>query len=211
MRLHDNGFFPEGSLGAPLAEERRATEQRQAMVLEGKPPRSKGEHFYVELELAGENQTVWLDGLYVGQWTGATNEAAAQPRLHPVGVVLKPEAAWGLVTGQEPMRARATVVGATNNGAKLLLRALHTSGITENLPPLALDRHPVWEGTVEVTGSPGRLFGMTRLEATVVDADGEPLSATNETLLARVPPPIPGRCPLPPSASMWRSVNRTSP
>jgi hypothetical protein len=192
MRLHDNGFFPEGSVGAPLSEERRATAQWQPLVLQGKPPRSKGEHYYLELEIAGENQTVWLDGLYVGEWTGATNQTAAVPKLHPAGVVLKPEAAWGLVTGQEPMRAQATLVGATTPGARLVVRAVHTSGLTQDLPPLPLDRQPVWNGAIEVTGEAGRLFGMTRLEATVVSASGEPLSAMNETLLARVPPPVPG-------------------
>jgi hypothetical protein len=192
MRLHDNGFFPEGSLGAPLSEERRANEQWQAMVLQGKPPRSKGGHYYLELEIAGESQTVWLDGLYVGEWAAGTNQTAPLPKPHPAGVVLTPEAAWGLVTGQEPLRARATVVGATNSGARLLVRAVHTSGITEDLPPLPLDGQPVWNGTIAVTGGAGRLFGMTRLEATVVSAAGEPLSAMNETLLARVPPPVPG-------------------
>lgn len=108
MRLRDNGFFPTGSVGVPLSEERLAAEQWQPMVVQGKPPRSKGEHYYVELEIAGEDQTVWLDGLYVGEWTGATSEAAALPKLHSAGVVLKPEAAWGLVTGQEPVRAQAT-------------------------------------------------------------------------------------------------------
>ncbi|MEI7939965.1 MAG: hypothetical protein WCK27_25045 [Verrucomicrobiota bacterium] len=192
MRLRDNGFFPEGSLGVPLSEERPTTEQWQPIVLQGKPPRSKGEHYYVELEIAGEDQTVWLDGLYVGEWTGATNQAAALPKLHPAGVVLKPAVPWGLVTGEEPMRAQATVVGATNSGARLTVRAVHTTGITQDLPPLPLDGQPVWKGTIEVTGKPGRLYGMTRIEATVVSATGEPLSAMNETLLARVPPPVPG-------------------
>lgn len=132
MRLRDNGFFPTGSVGVPLSEERLAAEQWQPMVVQGKPPRSKGEHYYVELEIAGEDQTVWLDGLYVGEWTGATSEAAALPKLHSAGVVLKPEAAWGLVTGQEPVRAQATVVGATTSGARLLVRAVHTSGITQD-------------------------------------------------------------------------------
>jgi hypothetical protein len=192
LRLHDNGFFPTGPVGAPLSEERRVTEQWQAVVLQGKPPRSNGGFYYVELEVSGESQTVWLDGLHVGEWTGATNPAAALPPLHPCGVVLEPEAAWGLVTGEEPMRARATVVGATAKGTRLRMRAVHTCGITEDLPALALGRQPVWRGAIEVPGKPGRLFGMTRLEAVVVSAEGKPLSATNETLLARVPAPVPG-------------------
>jgi hypothetical protein len=192
VRLQDNGFFPEGSLGAPLSEERRASEQWQPVVLQGKPARSKGEHYYIELEVTGDSQTVWLDGLYVGEWTGATNQAAALPKLHPAGVVLKPEVPWGLVTGEEPMRVQATVVGATNSGARLMVRAVHTSGTAQDLPSLPLDGQPVWHGSIEVTGNAGRLFGMIRLEATVVSADGEPLSAMNETLLARVPPPVPG-------------------
>ena len=61
----------------PLSGERLATEQWQPVVLQGKPPRSKGEHYYVELEIGGENQTVWLDGLYVG------NGAAPPTRLWP--------------------------------------------------------------------------------------------------------------------------------
>ncbi len=67
MKLRDNGFFPESSLGVPWSEERPATGQWQPVVLQGKPPRSKMKHYYVELEIAGENQTVWLDGLYVGE------------------------------------------------------------------------------------------------------------------------------------------------
>jgi hypothetical protein len=58
MRLRDNGFFPTGSVGVPLSEERLATEQWQPMVVQGKPPRSKEEHYYLELEIAGENHTV---------------------------------------------------------------------------------------------------------------------------------------------------------
>lgn len=192
MRLRDNGFFPTGSVGVPLSGEQRATGQWQPMIAQGKPPRANGENYYVELQITGENQTVWVDGLYVGEWNGTVGEAPAPPPLHPAGVVLKPEAPWGLVTGEEPMRAHATVVGATQAGVKLLVRAVHTAGVVEDQPPIPLDGQPVWNGTIKVTGKAGRLFGMTRLEATVVGADGQSLSAMGETLLARVPPPVPG-------------------
>jgi hypothetical protein len=89
------------------------------------------------------------------------------------------------------MRAPATVVGATTSEARLLLRAVHTSGIIRDQPSIRLDGQPVRSGTIEVTGKPGQLFGMTRLEATVVGANGAPLSAMNQTLLARVPLPVP--------------------
>lgn len=192
MRLRDNGFFPSGSARALLSGGGPAAEMWQAMVVQGELPRAKGEHYYVELQITGENQTVWLDGLHVGEWGGAGSETAIRSMLHAAGVVLEPEAPWGLVTGREPMRVRATVVGATEPGARLRVRAVHTAGLLEEQPSISLNGQPVWEGEIQVKGRPERLFGMTRLEATVTGPGGQPLSAMAETLLARVPAPVPG-------------------
>ena len=113
MRLQDNGFSPEGSLGAPLSEERRATEQWQPLVLQGKPPRSKGEHYYVELEISGENQTVWLDGLYAGEWTGATNQAV--PPLEPAAEMDGPLSLSLSPLGGERERERGPSISAAGS------------------------------------------------------------------------------------------------
>ena len=190
--VRDNGFFPTGSQGAVFSGECRAGSQWQPLVVEGSPPAAGGTHFYVELEAGGENQTVWLDGLAAGVKPAPISEAAPWLKIHPAGVALKPEAAWGLVTGEEPLRVEATVVGATQPGASLRLRAVHSSGIAEDLPPVRLNEQPVWKGTLEPKCRAARLFGMMRLEARVVDAAGDALSAMSETLLARAPAPVPG-------------------
>ncbi len=144
----------------------------------------------LQVEIKGDNCVLFLDGLRF-----APKSANGPPEPFSAAVTLCPEEPWGLVNGDQPLRFRATVAGATRPGCRLLLHAVHVNGQQTDLPPLALDSTGLWNETVAVTGDIARAFGMLRVEATVVDADNAPLSAMGETLLSRAPEPVPGPLP----------------
>ena len=160
-------------------------------------PKAVRDHYYMTLTAHGDKCTLWLDGLLLGECEAGA-DAGWRPPAHPAGVALESEAAWGLVTGGAPHRVKARVVGVTGKDCRLQLRAVHTNGMKAELPPVPLDDAGVWEGSFEVTGEIAEAFGMLRIEATVAAADGRPLSAMAETLLARAPEPVPGPLPVSP-------------
>jgi hypothetical protein len=76
-----------------------------------------------------------------------------------------------------------------------LLHAINTLGAQEDLPSVPIDSKGVWNGAFDVSGEVAKPFGMTRIEAKVADASGQALSSMSETLIARVPEPLPGPMP----------------
>ena len=148
-------------------------------------------HYYLTLATGGQDCTLWLDGLHVGECAERPTEGW-RPETLPAGVVLEPIMPWGVSAGDEGLGIKARVVGVTQQGCRLRLRAVQTNGTAADLPAIPLDDSGVWKGDFEVTGEIARLYGMVRVEATVVDTDGEALSPMSETLLAHVPQPVPG-------------------
>lgn len=171
-----------------------ATADWQRVVFHAALPKAIKDRYFLSLRAGGENGVLWLDGLWLGECE-ATPAPDWAPAVHPAGVVLEPEAPWGLVTGDAPLRVRAKVVGVTQPGCCLALHAVHTNSNTSDLPALPLDDRGIWEGRFEVDDAIARPFGMLRVEATVLASDGTPLSGKNETLLARAPAPVPGPRP----------------
>ena len=181
------------SKGGPCVEQRFTARETwtPAWLHEVLPAAVKG-RYYVTLAAQGDDTTLWLDGL----WLGETEDPPApdrRPAGYAAGVVLEPTAPWGLVTGDALLEVRARVAGVTEAGAVLDLRAVHTNGQSARLPPVPLDHSGFWEGAFEIAGEIAEPFGMIRVEAAVLDAQGEVLSPTSETLLARAP--VPGPCP----------------
>jgi len=171
-----------------------ATDTWQCRIVQGPLPKATKDRYYLQLSATGNECTLWLDGLWLGEAPSPV-DADWRPTLHPCAVGLTPEAAWGLVVGQEPMRVRARVAGVTAPGCSLHLKGVHTNGRSEDLPAVALDARGVWEGAVEIGGDLAAPFGMLRIEATVFGANKDPLSAPSETLLARAPEPVPSPQP----------------
>jgi len=190
LRIADNDR--EETLG--LDQTAIATADWQRVVFQTVLPKAIKDRYFLSLHANGENCILWLDGLWLGE---CKDPPAADwpPDVHPAGVVLEPEAPWGLVTGDAPLRVRAKAVGVTQPGCCLALHAVHTNGNTSDLPALPIDDRGIWEGRFEVDHAIARPFGMLRVEAAVLAPDGTPRSAKNETLLARAPEPAPGPRP----------------
>ncbi len=149
--------------------------------------------YYLKLRARASDCTLWLDGLWLGEHDGNV-DANWRPALHAAGVALEPEAGWGVVAGDAPFKVNARVAGGIE-GCQLRLHAVNTLGATADLPPIPLDKKGVWSGAFEVCGGIAKSFGMIRVEGTVVDSQGQAVSPISETLLARVPEPIPGPLP----------------
>lgn len=193
VEIRDN----DGEERAFLKREVAAGETWQRTTVKGTLPKSLKERYYLRLEASGENRTLWLDGLWFGPHDGPTDETW-RPAVYPAGVVLKPQAPWGLVNGNEPMRVDATVVGAVREDARLRLKVVHTDGGVAELPPVEIDASGIWRRTIDISGDIAQPYGMLRVEATVVDSKGGAISPLGETLLARAPQPIPGPLPASP-------------
>jgi hypothetical protein len=177
-----------------LRHEVAATEAWRHVKTHGTLAKGVKDRYFLTLRARGTNCTLWLDGLWLGESDNA-EDANWQPAIRSAGVALKPKADWGLVCGNEPMRLAARVVGATQNGCRLHLRALHTNGAAAELPQIGVDDSGIWQGDIEVAGDIAKPFGMVRVEATVVGPDGRAISPMAETLLARAPEPVPGPLP----------------
>ncbi len=182
---HDNKVF--------LSQSFTATAKWQRVQLDGVPGAAVKGRYWLNVRMRGEHATLWVDGLWLGECAGAGKDWKAP--VHSAGVVLTPEAPWGLVTGAEVMRVRARVVGVTKAGCGLRLRAVNTSGASQDLATIPLDTAGVWDGQFEVPGPVADVYGMLRVEAVAVDAQGKALSPPAETLLARAPAPVPGPLP----------------
>jgi hypothetical protein len=188
LRDNDN----EGA--SALRETFAADNEWRQTVAQGVLPKAVKGRYYLTLTAEGQDCTLWLDGLWLGEHEGAA-DAAWRPQKYAAGVVLEPEAAWGVVAGNGPLNVKACVVGVTGKGCRLQLRGVNTLGTTASLASVDLDDSGVWRRMFEVAGEVARPFGMMRVEAAVIGPDGQPLSARSETLLARAPEPIPGPLP----------------
>ncbi|MCP4642233.1 MAG: hypothetical protein GY851_17445 [bacterium] len=188
------GVFDNTRSNALFEEDFTATAEWQLLRLEGSVPKVA---YYISLSASG-NGSMWLDGL----WFGAIERGAWEPVKRPNSVVLTPEADWGVVVGDAPLRVRASVAGSTSPGSFLRMRLVNTLGASEDLPAVALDATGVWEDTIDVSCDAARPYGGMRVEAEVVNAEGQVCSATADTVLMRVREPVPG--PLPES---WFGVH----
>ena len=177
-----------------LETEAVAAESWQHVSLQGELPKAVKGRYYLTLDARGNDCTLWMDGLWLGECEGPVGPDW-NPPVHPASVTLEPVAGWGVVTGANPMQVKACVVGVTRKNCRLELRAVHTNGATADLPPIALDDSGAWRGTFEAAGEIAKPFGMLRVEAVVKDPDGKALSPMTETLLARAPEPVPGPLP----------------
>lgn len=171
-----------------------ATQDWQQVTFQDVLPKAVRDRYYVALAASGKNCILWLDGLWFGEYKEQLGQGW-EPSNHQSGVTLEPETAWGLVVGKNPLKIVARVVGVTQKNCQLHLRIIHSGGMTQELPSVPLDDSGIWRKTIHINGEIAQLYGMLRLEATVVDADGKPLSPMSETLLAHAPEPIPGPIP----------------
>ncbi len=189
LTLRDNNQ-PEQGL---LSRTAMSGKEWAGIVMQGVLPEALKGHYFLSLALEGENCTVWLDGLWLSEEV-APLPPEWRPPVHPAGVVLEPVAPWGVVTGLEVHRIKARVVGA-QDGSRLALRLIHTTGATEDCPSVPINGTGFWQQTLELTGSATTLNGMLRVEAHVANTAGAPLSLMGETLLARAAEPVAGLCP----------------
>lgn len=191
LAIRDNGQFPDGAVNEALETVATLTDTWQSYTLQGPLPVIPGDFYFLRLSTGGEDCTVWIDGLWLGEAEAPIDGQTEFP-TRAAAVTLTPEAPWGVVNGDAPMRATARVAGVSEPGCRLRLRAVHTTGPAADLPTLDLDAGGAWSGVVEVVGDVAAPYGMVRLEATVVDASGRALSPMGETLLSRAPVPVPG-------------------
>ncbi len=190
LSLHDNDREDERFLGDSFI----ARESWQRVICQGVLKKSLKERYFLKVRISGEACSVWADGLWLGEVTQPVTEEW-RPAYYSASVVLEPEAAWGVVTGNEPLRIKATVSGAWPSGSRLRFQAFHTNGQTAELPALSLPAVELWQENFAVTGDIGCPFGMLRVEAVLADPEGKALSPKSETLLAHVPEPLPGPMP----------------
>ncbi len=186
VSLHDN----ESRQALAFEQTVTATPEWQQVRMTHALPEALKDCYYLRLSASGANTTLWLDGLWLGA-TDAELPANWQPAWHAAAVVVAPEAPWGVVAGNGPLRYRVRVAGATAPGARLQTRVVSTTGETASQPALPLDTTGNWIGAAEISGDIANRFGMFRVEATVVDPSGKALSPMTETLLARAPEPFP--------------------
>lgn len=170
-----------------------ASEEQQIFFIE-KPEASRNERYYFVLTAEGNNTTLWLDRLMLEYNTGVPPVDWLGISLNNLGFALEPEAPWGVVTGEAPLRVRAKIAGEISDAATLRLRVVSTAGASETLPEIPVEPGRYWEKSIEITGAAAQLFGMKRVEGTIRDANGR-WCADAETLLARAPEPVPGPLP----------------
>ena len=171
-----------------------ATQEWQQVCTELLPGKALKGSYWLNLRMRGENTTLRVDGLWLGEYPESAGPGWV-PSPHTAGVVLEPEAPWGLVNGAETLRVNARVVGATQPGGALKLWAANTCGQSAELTAIPLDEAGVWEGVFAVTGPVAEPYGMVRVQGAVVNSQGGEISQRNETLLARAPDPVPGPLP----------------
>ncbi|MBI5834144.1 MAG: hypothetical protein HZB16_17755 [Armatimonadetes bacterium] len=161
-----------------------ATKEWQRLGAHGPAALSADERHYLQINVSGNNQTVWLDGL-------ALREGAAAPFEPELGVSVTPTAGWGVYSAAEAVSADAKVVGAPA-GSRLALHVTHVDGREADLQAVALGGSGLDQAKVTLTGDLAKSYGLLRLTARVVDGKGQALSAPAETLLAHVPPQAAG-------------------
>lgn len=179
LRGNDRG---DDSVSASLA----ATSEWQPCAWEGPAPRAVRGHYYLVLSVDATDTTVWLDGLWMG-----TTPPVDLP-AHAAALNLHPALPWGLASGGEPLPVTVRVCGAPLEGRSVVLRLASTSGDSTVLPAIPLPAAADWAETVTIGTPLAAAFGMIRVEGVVCGPDGRALSLPAETLLARVPEPLPG-------------------
>jgi len=166
----------------------------QTVVMECVPANNAKDHYYLGIAIQGNNASFWIDDLWFGE-RPKTFSPDWRPAYRAVGLTLSPEAPWGVVAGNAPLRVRARASGAIGEGCLLRLCAIHTGGtVSEWTEPISTNGD-FWESRLTLSCEAAARFGMIRLEGTVTATDGAPCSPMAETLLARVPEPVPGPCP----------------
>lgn len=189
LRIFDNTSEKE-VMSYPLTP---ATDWTRLAVQETLPKATRN-HYCLELRIAGTGCVVEMDGLWFGL-AEAQLDDTWNPSYSPAAVTLLPSAPWGLVTGAEPMKLKARVAGSVPEGSAITWSASNTSGVAWRLPDQPLTRDFYQEFEIAVDGDGAAAFGMHRIEARLIAADGKPLSLAAETLLARAPEPVPGPMP----------------
>lgn len=183
-RLRDNNR----DTAAGLEETVTAQAEWRPVAMECTPANSERGHYYLTFKVVGDNTTVWLDGLWWGE-RPATFGPDWKPTYRTASLTLSPEADWGVVTGDAPLRVKAHAANLPQDG-QLCLRATQVNGTVTELPP-----GPVGEAPITLEGDAVKPYGMIRVEGVITNAAGQSLSPVAETLLARVPEPVPGPCP----------------
>jgi hypothetical protein len=154
----------------------KAPAQWQRLSASGKLPIASGDNYAVWIKASGPG-ALWLDGLQLEE--GAVATEFKPP--HPVTISVTPGQPWGVFVGAEPEMVKIGTVGPMPAGSKLRLRAVHVDGSRDDLPSVALPKGEAWSGSVACASANCRKFGMVRIEATVVGADGMALSDQGET------------------------------
>lgn len=154
------------------------------------PAEASGEA-YLEVEVRGAASSVSIDGLWFGL-CAAEQFPDARPTVPVAAVVLRSALPWGIVNGAAPLSVQPIVAGVVPAGGGLALRAVSTGGASVALPPVLPDESGRWPDTITLDDPALAPYGMYRIEAALRDADGHPVSAMAETLLTRVPEPVPG-------------------
>ena len=139
VSLHDN----ESRQALAFEQTVTATPEWQQVRMTHALPEALKDCYYLRLSASGANTTLWLDGLWLGA-TDAELPANWQPAWHAAAVVVAPDAPWGVVAGNGPLRYRVRVAGATAPGARLQTRVSTTGG-----PPAS----PRSRSTRRATGS----------------------------------------------------------
>ena len=190
IALHDN----DTGRATALQQSQAASSEEQKIFLIAKPEPALKDRYCFVLTAEGKNTTLWLDRLILLYTTGQPPREWGLTESYGLSFVLEPEAPWGVVTGDAPLRVRARIAGEIPEQTTLTLRVVHTAGMSHMLPEIALEAGRYWEKTIEITGDAAQPFGMLRIEGTV-HSRKEARYAEAETLLARVPEPVPGPLP----------------
>ncbi len=190
ITLNDN----ETDRATAVQVSRTAALEEQHIVLTATPERAFKDRYYFTLTAEGKNTTLWLDCLKLLYTTGDAPAEWEPTGFYSLGFVLEPVAPWGVVTGDAPLLVRAKVAGKIPEETTLTLRVVHTAGKTGVLPEIELEAGRYWEKKLEITGDAAQPYGMMRVEGIIRSNTGGEYART-ETLLARVPEPVPGPVP----------------
>lgn len=189
VRLRDN----DGEALAGLDQSLRTAPEWQRVVLKCTPAESVKGFYYLEIAIDGEHAVVGMDGLWFGECPGDSGSEWA-PAYRAASLNLSPEADWGVVTDCAPSQVHIRAAGTTA-GERVCLRATRVDGSVVVLPPCTIDTPGRWETTFTVEEGANARFGMTRVEGVIADSEGRAVSPVVETLLTRVPAPVPGPLP----------------
>ncbi len=146
-------------------------------------------HYSIVINALG---TFWIDALQMEQ--GATATPYASQLLCEVSLSVDSPIRV-LFDDQKPV-FKWTVTGKPTPGSKLKLTVFNLYGEKKDLPKLPLPRPgegrgegSLVYGTSTFSLFPSRPLGMFRVEAQVVDANNQPISAPNEILISRLKRP----------------------